>query len=104
MLADLAERGLDRGDDRRDDDVGDLAGGEAVHLKEVDEEDAVLVGGLVVVGGDAPVGGELGPGIIELVEAENRVGVADVECEQHGVLSLYLPGRLRRRGDRRCGR
>ena len=82
-FADLAQRGVDGRNDGGDDDVGDLARRHAVHLEKIDEEDAVLVDGLRAMRGDAPVRGELGLGAIELVEAEGRVGVADIESEQH---------------------
>ncbi len=82
-FAHLAQRGVDGRHHRSDDDVRDLAGRHAVHLKEVHEEDAVLVDGLRAMRGDAPVRGELGLFAIELVEAESRVGVADIESEQH---------------------
>ena len=81
--------------------MADLVGVHAVHLEKIDEEDAVFVGGLVVVRGDAPVGGEfrLGDGgrlwfpgsrggelgLGKAVEAEDGVGVADIEREQHGL-------------------
>ncbi len=99
LFADLAQCAFDGRDDAGDDDVADLIGVHAVHLEKIDEEDAVLVGGLVVMGGDAPVGGEFGLGdggrlwlagssgelgFGQAVEAEYGVGVADVEREQHG--------------------
>jgi len=59
-FADLAQRGFDGRHDRGDDDVRDLAGLDAIHLEKVDEEHAVLVGGLLVMGGDTPVGDEGG--------------------------------------------
>ena len=82
-FADLAQRGVDGRHDGGDDDVRDLAGRHAVHLEEIDEEDAVLVDGLRAMRGDAPVRGEFGLFAVELVEAERRIGVADIESEQH---------------------
>ena len=118
-FADLAQRGFDGRHDRGDDDVRDLAGLDAIHLEKVDEEHAVLVGGLLVMGGDTPVGDEGGlfggfrrlrcgrdarVVLVEAVEAELGVGVAYIESQQHGVLSLYPLRRLRRRADRRFAR
>ena len=56
-----------------------------MHVEEAGEEDAVLVGRLGAVRGDAPVGDEAGRGLgrFQAVEAEDGVGVADVECEKH---------------------
>ena len=82
-----------------------LAGLDPIHLEEVDEQNAVFVGGLLVVRGHAPVGdeGRLLGGVlaIEAVEAELGVGVAYIESQQHSVLSLYLSVRVLRRGGRR---
>ena len=72
----------------------DLGGRHAVHLKEIDEEDAVLVDGLGAMRGDAPVRGELGLFAIQLVEAEGRIGVADVESKQHFFVELLISARL----------
>ena len=82
-FADLAQSGVDGRNNGGDDDVRDLAGRQAVHLEKVDEEDAVLVDGLRAVRGDAPVRGELGLFAVEVVEAQRRIGVADIESEQH---------------------
>jgi hypothetical protein len=81
-----AQRGVNGRDDRGDDDVLDLGGVDAFHVEEIDEERAVLVHGLRAMGGEAPVGGQLGGIAVEPVEAELGVGVADIEGEQHGLL------------------
>ena len=88
-LADLAQRGLDRRHHRGDDDVRHLARRQAVHLKEIDEEHAVLVHGLGAVRGDAPVRGQFGLFAVEPIEAEHRIRIADIESKQH-VLSQRL--------------
>jgi hypothetical protein len=51
--------------------------------KRLTKKHAVLVDGLRAVRGDAPVRGELRLFAVELVEAEGRIGVADIESEQH---------------------
>ncbi len=85
-LADLAQDGIERRDDRGDDDAGDDGHLEVVEGEEVLEDDAALGGGLVDGRGDAPVGDELRRLRLggEVVEAEDRVGVADVDGEEHG--------------------
>jgi len=80
-LAHLAKRGVDGRDDRRDDDVLDLRGVDALHVEEIDEQRAVLVHGLCVVGGESPVGGQRLR--VETEETELGIGIADVECEKH---------------------
>ena len=82
-FTDLAERGVDRRHNGSDDDVRDLLGGHAVHLKEIDEEDAVLIHGLGAMGGDAPMRGEFRLFSVEPEEAEDRVGISDIESKQH---------------------
>ena len=57
-----------------------LAGGEAVHLEKIDEEHAVLVRGLVAMGGNAPVRSQLGLLAIELVEAQHRIRISYIDC------------------------
>jgi len=61
-----------------------------VHLEEVDEENTVLVDGLRAMLGDAPMRGELRLFAIELVEAQRRIRVADIESEQHFFFELRI--------------
>ena len=67
--------------------------GEAVEAEELLEHQGVLVGGALDVGGDAPVVDqrrvgqtplEVGVDGFEVVEADDGLGVADVEGEEHG--------------------
>ena len=76
-----------------------LAGRHAVHLEEIHEEHAVLVGGLRAVRGDAPVRGQLGLLAVEPVEPQHRIRIADIDCKQHRLLSLS-PRRESRRSAR----
>ena len=79
-LGGAAEDGIERRDDGGDGDAGDGGDIERAEAEEAAEEDAELVGGDVALGGDAPVGEELGGvGRGEAVETEDRVGVAYVD-------------------------
>ena len=80
-FGDAAEGGVERRDDGGDDDSGDGGDIERAEGEEVAEEDGELVDGDVAAGGDAPVGEEFGGGFGcgEAVEAEDCVGVADVD-------------------------
>jgi hypothetical protein len=78
-FADLAQRSLDWRHYRGDNDVRNLAGGQAVHLEEVDEEYAVLVHGLCAMGGDAPVRRQLWPFRVDPVEAQHRIRIAHID-------------------------
>jgi len=84
-LGGAAQGGVERRHDRGDGNAGDLGDVQRAQGEEVAEDDAKLVDGGVAVGGDAPVGeqggGRAGSG--EAVEAEDRVGVADVDGEEH---------------------
>ena len=73
VFADLAKDGFDRRHDGRDDDVRYLVRRFAVHLKEIDEEHAVLIDSLVAMGGDAPV------------SYERRFWAIEAEEREHGV-------------------
>jgi len=82
-------------------DVLHLGGIDALHVKEAEEQHAVLVHGLRAVGGETPVGRQSWRFGVEAIEAELGIGVADIEREKHGVLSLYLSYRVRQREGRR---
>ena len=65
-----------------------------MEAEELLEHEGVLVGGALHVGGDAPVVDQRGVGEppvdvgvdrLEVVEADDGLGVADVEGEEHGV-------------------
>ena len=56
-----------------------LARLQTVHLEEIDEEHAVLVGGLRAVSGDAPVRGQLRLLTVEPVEAQHRIRIAHID-------------------------
>ncbi len=58
--------------------------------EEVAREDAVFVDGLIARGGEAPVGDEFDAA----EDAEDCVGVADVEREKHQEASLTSPERM----------
>jgi hypothetical protein len=94
LLADLAECGVDGRHHRGNNDVRHLAGIEAVHLEEIDEEHAVFVGGLGAMGGDSPVRRQLrlldiragrpcrrGPRFFRFqpVEAQHRIRIAHID-------------------------
>ena len=84
-LGDAAQDGIERRDDGGDGDAGDGGHIQRAQGEEVVEEHAELVDGYVAVGGDAPVGEQGGGGgrrglrVGEAIEAEDRVGVADVD-------------------------
>ncbi len=58
-----------------------------IHRKKIAEEDTVLIDGLGLNGGHAPVGDEA-PARLGFEDAENGVGVAYVKDQKHGLLSV----------------
>ena len=82
-LAGAAQDRVERRDDGGDGDSGDLGGVDSAQGEELAVEDADLIDGGIAMRGDAPVGDEgRGGGIAgsgEAIEAENRVGVADID-------------------------
>ena len=80
-----AQGGVERGNDGGDDHAADLGDIERAQGEEVAQDEADLVDGEGAVGGDAPVGDQSGgfAGGGEAVETEDRVGVADVDGEEH---------------------
>jgi hypothetical protein len=87
-----AQGGVERRHDRGDNNAADLRNIERAQSEEVAEENAKLVDGGIAVGGDAPVGEQGSRGLWRgnAVETENRVGVADVDGEEHSLRSRYL--------------
>ncbi len=84
-LGGAAHGGVERRDDRGDDDASDLGDVERAQSEEVAEENAQLVDGGIAVGGDTPIG-EQGSGSLwrgKTIETEDRVGVANVDGEEH---------------------
>ena len=87
-LADLAQRALHWRHHRRNNDVMHLAGRHAVHLEEIDEQNAVLVGRLRTMCGDAPVRSQLGLLASEPVKSQHRIRIAHIDCKKHDSLSF----------------
>jgi hypothetical protein len=82
-FAEAADGGIERRDDRGDGDAGDDFRREPTHAEQGLEENAELVGGLFVGGGNAPVSHHVrGFGAVcGREETKYRVGVADIECQ-----------------------
>ena len=96
-LAHLAQGGVERRHHRGDNDGGDLSRINLAHGEEIQEQNPILVGSLGTQGADAPVRHQFVG--TWLIDAKNRVGIADIEGEQHRSFSLE-PGRRR---SVRCG-
>jgi len=89
------ERRGGQGEDTRDRDGGDRLGIEALVSKQLQQQDAVLVGGLFAVALNPPVGFEL----FSLVDPQRGVGVSDVDDQEH-VFASPAPDRISQ--DRVC--
>ena len=81
------ERGVERRHHGADDHAANFVGIEAGKGKEVAREDAVFVHGLIARGGQAPIGDQFGVA----KNAQHRVGIADVNGQQHQFASATSP-------------
>ncbi len=86
-LGHLLERGIQRRHNRTDDHAVNFVGIEARQREQIAREDAVFVHGLVARGSQAPVGDQF----LIAKDAQHRVGIADVQSQQHQFASATSP-------------